>query len=48
MTKKAKSGKIFNEKLAEESDKPVIKKLERIRVYARFKDDIWATDLVEM
>ena len=29
-------------------DKPVIKKLKRRTVYARFKDNIWAGDLVEM
>ena len=34
-----------NEELAEELHKPVIKKFKRRRVYARFKDNIWAADL---
>ena len=34
--------------LAQELHKPVIKKLKRRKVYPRFKDDIWATDLAEM
>ena len=37
-----------NKQLAEELHKPVIKKLKRRKVYARFKDNIWATDLSEM
>ena len=37
-----------NEQLAEELDKPVIKKFKRTKVYARFKDNIWAADLAEM
>ena len=36
------SGAIVNEDLAEELQKPVIKKFERIKVYARFKGNIWA------
>ena len=28
--------------------KPGIKKIERRRVYARFKDNIWAADLAEI
>ena len=36
------------EKLAEELHKPVIKKFKRRKVYARFKDNIWAADLAEM
>ena len=34
-----------NEQLAEELHKPVIKKFKRRKVYARFKDNIWAADL---
>ena len=34
--------------LAEELHKPVIKKFKRRKVYARFKDNIWAADLAEM
>ena len=36
------------EQLAEELLKQVIKKLKRRKFYARFKDNIWATDLDEM
>ena len=37
-----------NEQLAEELHKPVIKNFKRRKVYARFKDNIWAADLAEM
>ena len=37
-----------NEELAPELYKPEIKKLKRKKVYARFKDNIWATDLAEV
>ena len=37
-----------NEKLAEELQKPSTKKFKRRKVYARFKDNIWAGDLAEM
>ena len=37
-----------NEQLAEKLNKPVIKKLERRKVYARFKDNIWPADLAKM
>ena len=37
-----------NKQLAEELHKSVIKKLKRRKVYARFKDNIWAADLSEM
>ena len=37
-----------NEPLAEELHKPVIKKLKRRKVCARYKDNIWAADLAEM
>ena len=37
-----------NEQLAEELQKPVVKKLKRRIVYARFKSNIWAEDLAEI
>ena len=37
-----------NEQLSEELNKPVIKKIKRRKVYARFKDNIWGADLSEM
>ena len=37
-----------NEVKSQELHKPVIKKLKRRKVYARFKDNIWAADLAEM
>ena len=37
-----------NEQLAEESHKTVIKNFKRRKVYPRFKDNIWTTDLAEM
>ena len=46
--KKNGSGISVNEQAAEELHKPVIKKFKRRKVYARFKDNIWAADLVEM
>ena len=46
--KKTGSGVSVNEQLAEELYKPVIKKFKRRKVYARFKDNIWAADLAEM
>ena len=48
MIKKTGSGVRVNEHLAEELYKPVIKKVKRRRVYARFKDNIWLADLAEM
>ena len=41
--KKTGSGVSASEQLAEELQKPIIQK-----VYARFKDNIWAADLAEM
>ena len=35
------------EQLAEELHKAVIKKFERRKVYARFKDNIWVADSAE-
>ena len=46
--KKTGSGVSVNEQLAEELHKPVMKKFKRRKVYARFKDNIWAADLVEI
>ena len=37
-----------NEQPAKELHKPVIKKFKKRKVYARFKDNIQATDLTEM
>ena len=48
MIKKAGSGVSVNEQLDEGLHKPVIKKFERRKVDARFKDNIWAADLAEM
>ena len=48
LDKKTVSGISVNEELAEELDKPVIKKLKRRNVYVRFEDNIWAADLAEM
>ena len=45
---KRKAGISINEQLAEELHKPVTKKFKRRKVYARFKDNIWAADLAEM
>ena len=46
--KKTGSGIRVNGQLAEELHKPLIKKFKRRQVYARFKNNIWATDLAEM
>ena len=43
--KKTGSGISVNEQLAEELNKPVIKKFKRTKVYARFKDNNWGADL---
>ena len=39
---------LVEEQLVEELHKPVIKKFKKRKVYARFKDNIWAADLAEM
>ena len=39
---------IENEKLADELQKPIIKKFERRKVYSSFKDNIWGFDLADM
>ena len=45
---KTGAGMSANEELAQELHKPVIKEIKRRKIYARFKDDIWAADLAEM
>ena len=37
-----------NEKLAEELNKPIIRKFKKRTVYSRFKDNIWCGDLADM
>ena len=34
--------------LADELHKPVIKKINKIKVYSQFKDNIWGVDLADM
>ena len=46
--KKAGSGVSVNEQLLDELHKPVIKKLKRRQIYARFIGNIWAEDLAKM
>ena len=46
--KKTRSGIRVNEELANELHKPLIKKINRRKVYKRFKDNIWAADLADM
>ena len=45
---KTGSGASAYEKLAQGLHKPLIKKFKRRKVYARFKDNIWVSDLAEM
>ena len=45
---KTGSGISINEQLAKELYNLEIKKLKRKKVYVKFKDNIWAADLVEM
>ena len=42
------AGVCVNEQLAEELHKPVMKNFKRRKVYARFKDNIWAANLAQM
>ena len=37
-----------NQQLAEELHKPIIRKLEKGKVYSTFKDNIWGADLADM
>ena len=46
--KKTGSGASVNEELAQELHKPVTQKFKRRKVFARFKDNIWAADLAEI
>ena len=46
--KKTGTGININEQIAKKLHKPVIKKVKRRKVYARFKDNIWAGDLSEI
>ena len=46
--KKTRTEINVNEQLAEDLHKPLIKNFKRRKVYARFKDNIWAADLAEM
>ena len=46
--KKAGSGISVNEQRVEELHKPIIKKIKKRKVYARFKDNIWAADLAKI
>ena len=48
LNKKTGSGASVNEQLPEELYRPVTEKFKRRKVYARFKDNIWAADLAEM
>ena len=38
----------FNEQLAKELHKPIIRKLKKTKVYSAFKDNIWGADLADM
>ena len=38
----------FNEQLAKELHKPIIRKFSKRKVYSGFKDNIWAADLADM
>ena len=38
----------FNEQLAKELHKPIIRKFKKRKVYSGFKDNIWGSDLADM
>ena len=38
----------FNEQLAEELHKPMIRKFEKRKVHSSFRDNIWGADLADM
>ena len=38
----------FNEQLAKELHKPIIRKFKKRKIYSGFKDDIWGADLADM
>ena len=46
--KRIKGSGINNKILAEELQKPIIKKVKRRKVYSSFKDNIWGVDLADM
>ena len=49
--KKSSGGGITNEsnyQLADELHKPIIKKVEKRKVYSSFRDNIWGVDLADM
>ena len=46
--KKIRFGVSVSEQLAEKLHNPILTKIKRRKVYARFKDNIWAADLVEL
>ena len=51
--KKSTSGGVnipleFNEKLAIELNKPIIRKFKKRKFYCRFRDNIWGADLADM
>ena len=46
--KKTESEINANKQLSEELHKPVIKKLKKRKIYARWKENFWAADLAEM
>ena len=48
LDKKTGSRVSVNGQLAQELQKLVIKKFKRRKVYARFEDNIWVSDLAEM
>ena len=50
LTKKKKKEFVaeVREELAQELHKPVIKKFKKRKIYAKFKDNIWPTDLDEL
>ena len=39
---------ILNQQSAEELHKPIIKKVEKRKVYSSFKDNIWGVDLDQL
>ena len=46
--RKTGSGASLNEQLAKELHNSVIKNFKRRKIYAKFRDNIWAADLAEM
>ena len=43
-----KNENISNKELAEESQKPIIRKLKKKKVHSSFTDNIWGADLADM